>query len=95
MKDEVKSRFLNWFTAIAIVVTIVGGSLMAYPNFRRGQELRRQEAELKRQIEEKKREIAKLTEYQRRFRNDPDFVEAIARQNRRVYPGELVFIFED
>lgn len=95
MKDEVKGKFLNWFSTIMISVVIVGGLLMAYPNFRCGQDLRRKEAELKRSIEEKKREIAKLTEYQRRFRNDPDFVEAIARQNRRVYPGELVFIFED
>ena len=47
------------------------------------------------ELEEKKKEIARLVENQRRFRTDPDFVEAIARRNRRVFPGELVFIFED
>ena len=46
-------------------------------------------------IEEKKREIAKLIDYQKRFKTDPDLVERIARQNGRVYPGELVFIFDD
>jgi cell division protein FtsB len=51
--------------------------------------------ELRAQIEAKQRQIAKLSENQRRFRSDPDFVESIARQNRRVFPGELVFIFED
>ena len=30
-----------------------------------------------------------------RFRTDSEFVENIARQNRRVFPGELVFKFED
>jgi hypothetical protein len=34
-----------------------------------------------------------LVENQRRFRTDADFVESIARQNRRVFPGELVFVF--
>ena len=29
------------------------------------------------------------------IKTDPDLVERIARQNGRVYPGELVFIFED
>ena len=46
-------------------------------------------------IEEKKREIAKLIENQNRFRSDRDFVEQIARRNGRVFPGELVFVFED
>ena len=39
-------------------------------------------------------EIAQLRDYQRRFRTDKDFVETIARQNHRVFPGELVFLFE-
>ena len=40
-------------------------------------------------------EIAKLLDNQRRFRTDPDFVEHIARQNHRVFPGELVFMFNE
>jgi ABC-type amino acid transport substrate-binding protein len=47
------------------------------------------------QIEEKKAEIAAIREKQRRFNSDREFVEALARQNRRVYPGELVFIFDE
>ena len=46
-------------------------------------------------IEQKRRDIAALIENQRRFRTDPDFVEHIARQNRRVFPGELVFVFKE
>ena len=33
-------------------------------------------------------------ENQRRFKTDADFVERIARQNHRVFPGDLVFIFD-
>ena len=51
-------------------------------------------AELQEEIDRRKRAIAKLVENQRRFKTDSDFVEKIARQNQRVFPGELVFIFE-
>ena len=40
-------------------------------------------------------EIASIRERQRRFNTDREFVEMLARQNRRVYPGEIVFVFED
>ena len=50
--------------------------------------------ELQEQIDSRKREIERLVENQSRFKTDADFVERIARQNHRVLPGELVFIFE-
>ena len=86
---------MKYFTGLIVLAVIVVGSMTAYPTYRRGQILKLEKAELQRQIEAKKREIARLSENQRRFRSDPDFVETIARQNRRVYPGELVFVFED
>ena len=46
-------------------------------------------------IEAKKAEIAELKDQQRRLSADRGFVEKLARRNRRVYPGELVFIFDD
>ena len=93
--QETKDRALRWSTIALIGITVIGGTLMAIPNYRRGRRLQLQEAELKLRIEKKKAQIAELAENQRRFRTDPDFVERIARQNRRVYPGELVFLFED
>lgn len=95
MRDEIRNRFMKYFTAVVVFAVIAVGGMTAYPTFCRGQRLKEEKAELQRQIEMKKREIAQLSENQRRFRTDPDFVETIARQNRRVYPGELVFIFED
>jgi len=95
VQADFKGRIFRFFTLLILVVIVVGGSFLSYPQWRRSQALKRQEAELRGLIEEKKREISKLKENQRRFRSDPDFVEAIARRNRRVFPGELVFIFED
>ena len=57
--------------------------------------LSQEKARYLRLVEEKKAEIAELKEHQRRFSTDRGFVEKLARRNRRVYPGELGFIFED
>lgn len=78
-----------------LVGILVTGFLVTWPKFMRARDLERERALVLGRIEEKQHEIAQLKEYQRRFRDDPDFIEAIARQNRRVFPGELVFIFED
>lgn len=78
-----------------MVLILGGGLVMAYPSFCRGQQLKKRELELMERIEQKNKEIAKLVENQRRFKTDADFVESLARQNRRVFPGELVFVFED
>ena len=97
MREGIKDRFLKWFTIVLVAVIFVGGLLFAWPTYLRGKSLQKQDAELARRIEEKRAEIAKLVECQRRFQTDRDFVEMIARQpqNRRVFPGELVFVFED
>jgi len=95
MADSWKDKVEKWFTLALIAAVFAGGLLFAWPTYRRGQSLRRQDAELAARIERKRQEIAKLVENQRRFRADPAFVEHIARQNGRVFPGELVFIFNE
>jgi cell division protein FtsB len=92
--QDIKDRFMRWFTVFLIAVIVIGGTVMVYPSYIRGRALKLQEAELNEQILAKKREISSLMDYQRRFRSDPDFVEKIARQNHRVFPGELVFVFD-
>ena len=94
MNEGLKDKIARYLTYAVLLLIIVGGMVMMYPNYRRSEAIKRQNAELQERIDEKKREIAKLLDYQRRFRTDADFVETIARQNHRVFPGELVFIFE-
>ncbi|MBR3923157.1 MAG: septum formation initiator family protein [Kiritimatiellae bacterium] len=95
MSTGAKEKFMHFFTITLLAMIVIGGLVMVYPTYRRGQALKAQNAELQAKIDGKKREISQLTENQRRFRTDADFVESIARQNRRVFPGELVFVFGD
>jgi cell division protein FtsB len=94
MTEDLTEKFFRYFTFTLIVAIFVGGICFAYPTYVRTQNLKRENAKLSERIEEKRKEIAKLVDNQRRFRTDPDFVEKIARENKRVYPGELVFVFE-
>ena len=95
MFESLKEKFLRFFTVTMVVVILVGGLLFLWPKVERGKALRRQDAELSRQLEAKRAEIAKMKSFQQRIRTDRDFIEKIARQNNRVYPGELVYLFEE
>jgi len=94
MNDSFKARVASILTYSLLAVIVIGGLMLMYPDFRRSEALKRTNEGLQERIDDKKREIAKLIENQRRFRTDADFVETIARQNHRVFPGELVFIVE-
>ena len=94
MNESLKEKVLRILTGCILLLIIVGGLVTMYPNYRRSEALKLQNAELQEKIDLKKREINTLIENQRRFRTDSDFVEMIARQNHRVFPGELVFIYE-
>lgn len=80
---------------VLVLGIFVGGLVIAWPTHVRARQLKRQDSELSAKIDKKRQEIEELKTFQRRFRTDSAFVEKIARQNRRVFPGELVFIFDD
>ena len=50
---------------------------------------------LRGRVEAKQRDIHLIRENQGRLLSDPEFVARIAHQNRRVFPNELVFVFDD
>lgn len=95
MQEGFKDKVLRVFTLVLVLGIIVVGSIAAWPTYVRSRALKREDAELAERIEKKRREIEELKTFQRRYRTDSAFVEKIARRNRRVFPGELVFIFED
>lgn len=76
----------------AIVVT---GLMITLPKYQQAKDLEQKKAELQRRIDFKNEEIASTREKQNRFRTDREFVEGLARENRRVFPGELVFVFDN
>ncbi len=95
MKEGLKERIFKMLTVTLVLVILVGGLVVAWPTYLRSRAIKEKDLDLSARIESKKAEIEALKENQRRFRTDRDFVEAIARRNNRVFPGELVFIFED
>ena len=93
--DKLLDRLFQLLFFVAFVSIVVTGVMISYPKYRQAQGLRAERARIERQIAEKQAEIAAIREKQRRFNTDREFVESLARQNRRVYPGELVFIFDE
>lgn len=76
----------------AIVAT---GLMITLPKYHQVAGLEQQRAELDRRINLKNEEIAAVREKQNRFRTDREFVEGLARENRLMFPGEIVFVFEN
>lgn len=94
MKNLVDKFFRGLFVAVfaAIVAT---GLVITLPKYRQAEGLSHAREELQRRIDLKKKEIASVKEKQVRFRTDREFVESLARENRRAFPGEMVFTFDD
>jgi len=78
----------------ALVCVVAGGLFIVPPKISEMHRLEQQRNELMRKIEHKNREIEVLKTKQHRFASDPEFVEYIAHQNKRVRPNELVFVFD-
>ena len=94
VNTNIKERAATISIVFAVVAILVGGIVSAWPGWQRRALYQKQSNELAAEIEAKKREISDISENIRRFKSDREFVESIARQNRRVFPGELVFIFD-
>lgn len=93
--NKLFDRLFQLLFVCAFFCLVGAGVMITYPKYHQALGLEKERARLMRQIEDKKMEIASVRERQRRFNTDREFVETLARQNRRVYPGEIVFVFED
>ena len=88
------NRLFQILFVVAFFAIVATGVVISYPKYRQARGLEKRQAEILQRIEEKNREISELRENRNRFRTDREFVEALARENRRVYPGEMVFVFD-
>ena len=80
---------------LAGILFIIGFSVSVdVPLFQRYQRAKEQRSELHEQNARLKEKLAKLRSNQERFRTDPEFVARLARKNRRLVPGEIVFVFD-
>lgn len=78
----------------ALIATIFAFCATIPPKIDHWRGMQRKRDELSQKIEETKEAISQLKIKQQRFKSDSDFVEHIARQNRRVQSEELIFIFD-
>jgi hypothetical protein len=89
-------RILVRIAITASIVLLVAGTYSAYlPQYRQMCGLENRCHGLHGRVEAKQREIHQIRENQGRLLSDPEFVARIAHQNRRVFPTELVFVFDD
>lgn len=93
--DKYLNKILTWLFVLGFVCIITAGAMVSYPKVVHSKGLAAEHARILKRIEDKTREIAEIRAKQQRFNNDREFVENLARQNRRVFPGELVFVFDD
>ncbi len=79
---------------VAVVLGVVGATLFFLPKYK---ELRDRETRcksLQAAIEFRQKEIKDIRLRQQRLQSDPSFVERVARENRRIRPNEIVFLYE-
>ena len=79
---------------LCILLGLAGLPLIFYPKYSQMRNLAGRRDELQAKVDLKQREIQAIHRRQHLFATDPEFVEHIARLNRRVRPDELVFIFD-
>ncbi len=85
---------IRCLVGVAIAVGIAIGFLVLAPRYREWRLMIDRREHLNQEIAFKQQELTQIKRNQLRFREDPEFVEHVARKNRRVRPGEIVFIFD-
>ena len=95
MNEETREKIYTVITVVVVLLVLAVGVVKIVPRYNQYKSLKKQVADRDALIAEKERKVDELGDMQRRFKTDREFVESIARQDRRVYPGELVFVFDD
>ena len=92
-KSQLSSIFKKVSFWVLISAVIGGGIMFCNPIVKQLHGLENQRAEQDQEIRDLENEIQALKTKQQRFKNDPSFVEFLAREARQAQPGELVFVF--
>lgn len=87
--------FKHCMMLLAYIGLIVVAYLVIAPKLRQVEGMERQRDELRAEIDRLQRQIDELKERQRRFKDDPAFIERVARDQQLALPGEKVFVFDE
>ena len=94
MSTSIVNRLFQALFCAAFLCIVVMGVVLAYPKYRQVKDLNEQHDRILREIAKKRAEIEEIRDRQRRFNTDREFVAELARRDRRVFPGEMVFVFD-
>ena len=95
MKNNLIDKLFQGLFVAAFVAIVAIGLMITLPKYRQAKGLDKTCADLQYRIDLQKKEIAAVKDKQIRFKTDREFVEGLARENRRAFPGEIVFTFDD
>jgi len=73
---------------------VIAGIVLALPKWHKSHDLTAEKARIENKIKARQAEIAAMRDNQSRFNTDREFVEMLARKNHRLFPGEVVFVFD-
>ena len=95
MKEQTKDKIYTVSTVVVIIAILLVGVFNWLPVLRHRLGLKNKEAAILAEIEEVNRENLEYSERIRRFQSQSEQVESVARQDHRVYPGEVVYVFPE
>jgi len=87
-------KIFQWLFFVCFGVIVVTGVWMSIPKWRKAHDLNAERERIMQKITVRQAEIDAMRENQRRFKTDREFVEMLARKNHRLFPGEVVFVFD-
>ena len=93
MSGSVGSKIFKSVAIAVVVLTAVCAVRFNEPQYRAYKESIAHRARLQAENDAKNIELANLRRDQERFENDEEFVIRIARENRKLFPGEILFTF--
>ena len=93
MIGSIGSKLLSIVAVVVLVLTTVCAFRFNEPQFKAYREAMAHRARLQSENAAKNEELAELRRDQDRFVNDEEFVIHVARENRKLFPGEILFTF--
>lgn len=86
--------FYKTTCCVAVVLALISAMLFFLPKFGALRDRESRCKTLQTKIETKQKELKEIRLRQQRLQSDPSFVERVARENRRIRPNEIVFVYE-
>ena len=93
MTGSIGSKIFTFVATVIVLVMAVCAVCFNRPQYKAYREAIAHRARLQSENVAKNEELAELRRDQDRFVNDEEFVIRVARENHKLFPGEILFTF--